>query len=59
LSHFSWLIPSDYPFKNIFYVLNTYGVVIYIAHHLERMTNNMGQTMSAGCDFLSQLEQRE
>jgi hypothetical protein len=23
------------------------------------MTNNMGQTMSAGCDFLSQLEQRE
>jgi hypothetical protein len=32
------------PFKNISYVLNVYGASIYIAHHLERMTNNVGQT---------------
>jgi len=38
------LIPSGLPFQNIFYVLDAYGASIYIAHHLERMTNNMGQT---------------
>jgi hypothetical protein len=36
------IIPSSLPFKNIFYVLDAYGASIYIAHHLERMTNNMG-----------------
>jgi hypothetical protein len=43
LSVFNWLIPSGLPFLNISYVLNAYGASIYIAHHLERMTNNMGQ----------------
>jgi hypothetical protein len=42
LSLFNWLIPSGPPFKNISYVLVAYGASIYIAHHLERMTNNMG-----------------
>ncbi len=26
-----------------YFVLDAYGASIYIAHHLERMTNNMGQ----------------
>jgi hypothetical protein len=38
------LIPSGHPFKNISYVLDAYGASIYIAHHLKKMTNNMGQT---------------
>jgi hypothetical protein len=37
-------IPSGFLFQNIYYVLDVYGASIYIAHHLERMTNNMGQT---------------
>jgi hypothetical protein len=44
LNFFNQFIPSNLPFKNIFYVLDAYGASIYIAHHLERMTNNMGQT---------------
>jgi hypothetical protein len=44
LNLFSWLILSGLPLKNIFYVLDVYGAFIYIVHHLERMTNNMGQT---------------
>jgi len=44
LSLFNWLIPSGLPFLNIFYVLDVYGASIYIFHHLEMMTNNMGQT---------------
>jgi hypothetical protein len=36
--------PSGFPFLNISYVLDVYGPSIYIAHHLKRMTNNMGQT---------------
>jgi hypothetical protein len=36
------IIPSSLPFKNISYVLDAYGASIYIAHHLEIMTNNMG-----------------
>jgi hypothetical protein len=39
LTHSNW--PS---FKNISYVLDAYGAFIYIAHHLEWMINNMGQT---------------
>jgi len=32
-------------FLKIFsYVSNVYGASIYVAHHVERMTNNMGQT---------------
>jgi len=33
-------------FGNISYVLDTYGASIYIAHHLKKMTNNMGQTFA-------------
>jgi len=44
LNLFNWLIPSGLPFQNISYVLDAYGASIYIAHHLERMTNNMGHT---------------
>jgi hypothetical protein len=44
LNLFNWFIPNGLPFKNIFYVLDAYGASIYIAHHLETMTNNMGQT---------------
>jgi hypothetical protein len=44
LSLFNWLIPSGLPFKYISYVFDAYGASIYIAHHLEKMTNNMGQT---------------
>jgi hypothetical protein len=44
LNIFNWFIPSGLPFKNIYYTLDAYGASIYIAHHLERMTNNMGQT---------------
>jgi hypothetical protein len=45
LSLFNWFIPSGLDFLNIIsYVLDAYGAFIYIAHHLERMTNNMGQT---------------
>jgi hypothetical protein len=43
LNLFNWLIPSGRPFQNISYVLDAYDASIYIAHHLERMTNNMGQ----------------
>jgi hypothetical protein len=39
LAHPKW--PS---FKNISYILDVYGASIYIVHHLERMTNNAGQT---------------
>jgi hypothetical protein len=39
---FNSLIPSGLPFKNISYVLDACGASIYIVHHLERMTNNMG-----------------
>jgi hypothetical protein len=51
LSLFNWLIPSGLPFKNISYVLDIYGASIYIAHHLERMTNNMGQTFEGEKHF--------
>jgi len=34
---------KDEPFQNISYVLDVYGGSVYIAHHLGRMTNNMGQ----------------
>jgi len=44
LRFFNWIIPSGLLFKNISYVLDAYGASIYIAHHLEGMTNNMGQT---------------
>jgi hypothetical protein len=44
LSLFNGLIPSGLPFSNISFVLDAYGASIYIVHHLERMTNNMGQT---------------
>jgi hypothetical protein len=40
---FNWLIPNGLPFKNISYVLDAYGASIYIAHHLETMTNNIKQ----------------
>jgi hypothetical protein len=43
LGLFNWLIPSGLPFLNIFFVLDAYGVSIYIAHHLEKLINNMGQ----------------
>jgi hypothetical protein len=43
---FNWLIPNDLLDKNISYVLDAYGASIYIAHHLETVTNNMGQTFS-------------
>jgi hypothetical protein len=36
--------PNGFPFENISYVLDVYGASIYIAHHLEIITNNMGQT---------------
>jgi hypothetical protein len=48
LSLFNWLISSGLPFLNIYYVLDAYGASIYIAHHLERMTNNMGQNFWEG-----------
>jgi hypothetical protein len=35
---------KDEPFQNISYVLDVYGGFVYIAHHLERMKNNIGQT---------------
>jgi hypothetical protein len=38
------MVPSGLPFQNTSYVLDTYGASIYIACHLEKMTNNMGQT---------------
>jgi hypothetical protein len=38
-------------FKIFFYVLDAYGASIYIAHHLERMTNNMGQIFWEGETF--------
>ncbi len=41
---FQLVHPSGLPFLNIYYVLDAYGASIYIVHHLERMTNNMGQT---------------
>jgi len=41
---FQLIHPSGLPFSNIYYVLDAYGASIYIVHHLERMTNNMGQT---------------
>jgi hypothetical protein len=44
LSLFNWLIPNRLSFKNISYVFDAYGASIFIAHHLEKMTNNMGQT---------------
>jgi len=44
LSLFNWLIPSGLPFLNNSYVLDAYGASINIFHHLEMMTNNMGQT---------------
>jgi hypothetical protein len=44
LTLFNWLIPNGLPFKNISSVLVAYGASIYIVHHLEKMTNNMGQT---------------
>jgi hypothetical protein len=44
LNLFNWLIPNGLPFKNISYVFDASGASIYIVHHLERMTNNMGQT---------------
>jgi hypothetical protein len=34
-----------------FYVLRVYGAFIYIAHHLERITNNMGQIFGRGKHF--------
>jgi hypothetical protein len=37
------LIPSGLPFKNVSNVSDAYGASIYIAHHLKRITNNMGQ----------------
>jgi hypothetical protein len=43
LNIFNCFIPNDLPFKNISNVLDVYGAFIYIVHHLERMTNNMGQ----------------
>jgi hypothetical protein len=44
LNLINWFIPSGLPFKNISYVLDVYRAFIYVAHHLESMTNNMGQT---------------
>jgi hypothetical protein len=37
-------MPNGPLFQNISYVLDAYGASISIVHHLERMTNNMGQT---------------
>ncbi len=51
LNLFNWLIPNGLPFKNISYVLDAYGASIYIAHHLKRMTNNMGQSFREGETF--------
>jgi hypothetical protein len=44
LNLFNQLIPSGFHFKYFLNILDAYGASIYIAHHLERMTNNMGQT---------------
>jgi hypothetical protein len=35
--------PKWFSFKNTSYVLDANGISIYLAHHLETMTNNMGQ----------------
>jgi hypothetical protein len=48
LVHTKW--PS---FLNIFYVLDAYDASIYIARHLEKMTNNMGQTFEREKHFMS------
>jgi hypothetical protein len=48
---FNWLIPNGLPFKNISGVLVAYGASIYIVHHLEKMTNNMGQTFGSKKHF--------
>jgi hypothetical protein len=37
-------IPSGLFFQNISHVLDAYGASIYVTHHLEMTTNNMGQT---------------
>jgi hypothetical protein len=48
---FQLVHPSGLPFKNISYVLHAYGAFIYIVHHLERMTTNMGQTFGRDKHF--------
>jgi len=36
-------------------VLDVYGAFIYIVHHLERMTNNIGQTFGREKHFYVQI----
>jgi hypothetical protein len=44
--------PKCPSFFKYFYVLGVYGASIYIAHHYERMTNNMGQTCGSEKHFI-------
>jgi hypothetical protein len=50
IGHIGYAIPNDLV-KNISYVLDAYGASTYIAHHLERMINNMGQIFGREKNF--------